>query len=416
LLAGVAVGVIVVILMTRLAAVPAVRYPVIILACLLGVGPLGPLAVDVFEQSSPVELPAMDSSFTSSFDARPDIYLIVVDGFIGISGAREVFRQTDPPWVDGLAAADFEIPKAGWSSYPITIASVPSLMEMDYPVTEEMAGDRALFARLIEKLGGDNRLVHTLNDLGYETTMVEAGWSWSHCGGHYDVCVPSAFLDEGTFRVIGRSLAGPATTERFASAFTVGARHAMGWLLDDLWEGESRTEPRFVFGHVMAPHPPLFLDENCDVVFDLERAGVLLNNGFAEIEQRKDLYLSQAECVTSFMLDFASRAASDDVVVFVADHGSDSTNQLVRPGSEWTEEDSRERLSVLAAIRAGSCEFTEPIFLPNLMRAVLDCVAAEPPTPAVEDRMFAGQLKLGPEPSHFVELTEPEVAAITGAG
>jgi hypothetical protein len=287
---------------------------------------------------------------------------------------------------------------------------------MDYPVTEEMAGDRALFSRLIEKLGGDNRLVHTMNDLGYETTMIEAGWSWSHCGEQYDVCVPSAFLDEGTFRVIGRSLAGPAMTERYANAFTVGARHAMNWLLDDLWGTASGTEPRFVFGHVMAPHPPLFLDENCEVVFDLERAGVLLNNGFTDSDRRKELYLDQAECVTSFMLDFASRATSDDVVIFVADHGSDSTNQLLRPGSEWTEEDSYERLSVLAAVRAGSCQLNEPIFLPNLIRAVLDCVAGEPPTPAVEDRMFAGQLKLGPEPSHLVELTESEVAAITETG
>jgi hypothetical protein len=30
--------------------------------------------------------------------------------------------------------------------------------------------------------------------------------------------------------------------------------------------------------------------------------------------------------------------------------------------------------------------------------------------------MFAGQLKLGPEPSHLVELTESEVAAITETG
>jgi hypothetical protein len=165
----------------------------------------------------------------------------------------------------------------------------------------------------------------------------------------------------------------------------------------------------------MAPHPPLFLDEECDVVIEAERAGVLLDNGLTALERRKELYLGQAECVTRFMVEFASHAEANDVVVFVADHGSDSRNQLQKSGSDWSEEDTFERLSVLVAVRAGNaCALDETTLLPNLMREVLDCVAGQDGNSDIEARMFAGGLRLGGEPDHFDELTESEVEAMKG--
>ena len=417
LLAGAVTGALIVVLMTRLRTNQAARYPIIVVSCILGFGPLGPLAGDLLAQTAGAELNVPDSPYTSALEERPDIFLIVVDGFIGLDGSREVFGESQPSWAQKLVTLGFDVPASGWASYPITIASVPSLFEMDYPIEADVPGSRAVISALIDKMGGSNRLVSTLNASGYHTTMMEAGWSWSHCGGEYDVCVPSAFLDEGTYRVLLRSIAGPDLMDRWPSAFTLGASHAMSWMLEELWLEGPDSQPRFFFGHVMAPHPPLYLTGDCQIANDAERAGVLLDNGRTDLQRRKELYLEQAECVTEFLVEFTSRADANDVLIFVADHGSDSTNQLIKPGTQWTEADTRERLSSMVAVRAGRhCDLGETVVLPNIVRAVLDCVALETPTPQVEVRMFSGGLRLGGETDTLEELTPSDVERIVGDG
>ena len=418
LLGGFALAALIAVLMTRVADRPSLRSPVIVLGFVFGIGPLGPLAVDVFDQTGAAELTAPTSSVTSDLTHRPDIYVVVVDGFVGLDGSRTVFGVDDPAWAAGLKREGFQVPASGWSSYPITIAAVPSLFDMDYPVPAGADGNRALISSLIDKLGGDNRLVSILNANDYETTMIEAGWSWSHCGPGYDQCVPSGFFDEGTFRVVQRSIAGPWVVRQLGSAFTQGAKHAIESLLDETERsGGNESGPRFVFGHVMAPHPPMFLNAECEVIYERGRAGVRIPSTNTDLEQRKRFYLEQTECVTGFMIDFASRVDVDDVVVFVADHGSDSQNQLIRPGSDWSKNDSIERLSVLVAVRAGTpCNLGETVLLPNLMRTILDCVDGNPPSKPVEKRMFVGGLRIGTDVQHFVELSPGDIAAIVGAG
>ena len=418
LLGGSAVAGLIAVLMTRLADRPSLRFPVIVLGLLFGVGPLGPLAVDLFDQTGAAELTAPTSAVTSDLTHRPDIYLVVVDGFVGLDGSREVFGVDDPAWALSLKREGFQVPASGWSSYPITIAAVPSLFDMDYPVPAGADGNRAVISSLIDKLGGENRLVSILNANDYETTMIEAGWSWSHCGPDYDRCMPSAFLDEGTFRVLQRSIAGPWMVRQWGSAFTQGAKHAIKSLLEETEKsGANESGPRFVFGHIMAPHPPMFLNADCEVIYERGRAGVLFPNNNTDLEQRKRFYLEQAECVSAFMIDFASRVDVDDVVVFVADHGSDSRNQLIRPGSDWTTDDSIERLSVLVAVRAGTpCNLGQTVLLPNLMRRILDCIGGNPPTKPLETRMFVGGLRLGTDVQHFVELSPEDIGAIIGDG
>jgi len=414
---GAALGALVVVLMNRLAENMAAQFPLVILAFVLGVGPIGPYAVDVFGHTSPTTLQSPQTDFTTTLDVRPDIYVIVVDGFVGIDGSREVFAQAVPPWVEELRGQGFEVPASGWASYPITIASIPSLFDMDYSIEAGVNGDRAVISALLDKLGGANRLVSTLNVNGYHTVMVEAGWSWSHCGPAYDECVASAFLDEGTFAVVRRSIVGPMVVDRMAHPFTVGAKHAMDWLLRDARADRTGSEPRFVFGHVMAPHPPFFLTDDCSVENEMERAGGRLDNRFTDLSRRKDLYLNQAECVADFIVEFAVATDPNDVVVVISDHGSDSRDQLLRPGSQWTLDDIYERLSVLMAVRTPSdCDLGDTVVIPDLMRAVLACLGhGAAPTPPIEPRMFSGTLRLDGEPNHLEELEPGEVDSILSA-
>jgi hypothetical protein len=413
LLGGLAVGALIVMLMTRLAGTFAIEFPVVVLACVLGFGPIGPLVGDVVDQRSQIELESPQSDFATSLDDRPDIYLIVADGFVGTDGAREVFGEATPAWAEELGTRGFDVPESGWASYPVTIASIPSLFDMDYPIEPGVDGDRAVIAALMSKLGGDNRLVSTLNDNGYHTVMIEAGWSWSHCGAAYDECVASTFLDEGTFAVTSRSVIGPMVNEDAAHPFTESATHTMNWLLQDARADSTGPEPRFVFGHIMAPHPPFFLTSDCTVRYERDRAGGRLDNGFTDVSHRKDLYREQAACVTDFMVEMASATDPDDVVVFVSDHGSDAHDQLLKPGLEWTTDDSLERLSALVAVRAEGCAIEDTAVIPNLMRTVLGCLAGESGTAEpVDVRMFKGTLRLNGLPTHLEELERVEVVSI----
>ena len=204
---------------------------------------------------------------------RPDIFLVVVDGFVGSQGLQETFDVDANSYLSGLEGSGFESVDSAWTSYALTVASIPSLLEMNYIVSGSgVIGDRD-FKDLGSLVSGDNALVATLKSQGYEIVIVESGWENSYCGSAVDRCYASAFLDERTFFVIRESVAGPLLTRIYGSAFTVGSVRSMETLLSESALISSDETPTLVFAHLMIPHPPLHLDSECGFVFEEDRKG-----------------------------------------------------------------------------------------------------------------------------------------------
>jgi hypothetical protein len=329
---------------------------------------------------------------------RPDIFLVVLDGYAGNLTLESTFGVDRSTAVHDLMELGFEVPASAWSAYPTTRSSLPSLLDMSYPLGPGSRVTAMTEKRLSDMIGGSNSVSSSLSAEGYEMVMIESGWSGSRCGTEVDKCVASPIMDEAMFSIAEKSVAGRRVLRSLGYAFTVGAQHTMSWLDEHGSRLSTDSKPSFVFAHVMVPHPPFFMDEGCRTQFADEYNGVLFSRPGDDPQHRRTAYLKQTECVDQFIADLSRRIQPDDVVVVVGDHGTDQRNQLVRDSATWSRSDLAERFNVFLAVRDGAeCSVGDAVILPNILRRVLSCLATQD-LEELEPRMFKYSPAEGPSP------------------
>ncbi|HEU4320758.1 MAG TPA: sulfatase-like hydrolase/transferase [Acidimicrobiia bacterium] len=335
---------------------------------------------------------------------RPDIYLVVLDGYMGLQGQQGVFGESKGDVVSQLEDLGFHVPRSAWSGYSTTERSIPSIFEMGYPVGSEEPNE-GTSRDLHRMIAGWNNTIDVLRSNGYHSTMIESGWVGSGCSSAYDSCVQSHWLDSLMFSIAWDSLANKSVATAYGHPFTVNSLHTMSSVEDLQAQYRDNNRPDFVFAHVLAPHPPFYLDAQCQVVASDSRFDL----SFAEeavVPARDDLFAEQAACVDEFMLDLASTAGEGDVVILTADHGMRRHHEP-EPSGRPSDETLLELMNVFVAVRANpGCGLTDPMVTPDLMRQIFSCYAAEPLDP-VPQRMFV---------DGGYELSRAEITELTASG
>ncbi len=359
----------------RLGDAAGVRAAVAGLAVVLasGVAISGYLSWASYGESAVIESTALQLDMVE----HPDIFLVVMDGYPGIQASRMDKGDARTSLIDDLEVRGFAVPSSAWTSYWSTQLSVASLLQMSYPVTEPFDGDATTRA-LYDVIGGDNQLFELMKREGYDTYVVESGWSGSACGANVDFCESSAFIDEAMFFTLWDTVAGPYVSSSIGHAFTLGTQKTMDWVAENAERISSDDRPSFVFLHLVAPHLPFFLDDTCIIDVGAARSGSSFYHAGVDDGEREEYFAEQTRCVDSFMIDLADLTGPDTVVIFTGDHGTDRRAQLSTPPDEWGREGTVERMNVMVAVRtAVGCSIGDPIIVPNLMRRVLSCYAGD---------------------------------------
>jgi hypothetical protein len=344
----------------------------------------GRSGASVVEPSEPLEVELLDT---------PDIFLVVLDGYPGAIAAQQDGLGNGVVDVVGeLRDRGFEVPESTWSSYWATSLSIPSLLQMGYPVKEERWTAGETQNDLNRVLSGDNALVETLLKHRYRTHMIEAGWSVSSCGVNYDVCVPSPLLDEATSLILRRTAAWTFLDES-PGPYVLGTLAAFDWLEENAGGLSGSPRPDFVFSHVVSPHAPFFLQPDCTPEYHTERAGTVFKVDGVSEDTRARYLTEQMDCLDRLMIDIADTVDRHDIVIFVSDHGSDRRDQSDPAMVEWNREATVERFNNFLAVRLPEgCSTGERVIVPNVLRGVLDCLT-EAPVPRVPERMWVNPMR-----------------------
>ncbi|MEX1091590.1 MAG: sulfatase-like hydrolase/transferase [Acidimicrobiia bacterium] len=349
----------------------------------------------------------INSSLRVELTRTPDIFLVVLDGYPASTEFREETsaRGSGPAVYDDLESLGFTVFRSAWSAYPTTNASLPSMLNMAYVLEDGAVIDTATKRELYASVGGDNRFSNALRANGYSTTLIESGWSGLSCGA-VDTCVSAPFLDESVFLLFESSPFGQDVLRRYGYSFTAGAQHSMDWLLDNTEAINRNGIPDFVFGHVTAPHPPFFLDKECDVSFAEERSGVVFTRSEVTLDSRASFFDEQATCIDSFILALGDLVDDETMMIFVADHGTDSRNQLILSSTDWGPDEIDERMRVFLAMSDAGCDYRDGVVLPEVLAMLLECISGVDQEP-VEQRMFVGEA-FATGTNHGVEELSPD--------
>jgi hypothetical protein len=312
----------------------------------------------------------------AEFADRPDIWLVVLDGYAGNTlYSADGLEDESPSVLPRLERLGFTTFRSAWASYPTSAASIASILDITYVLEEGAVLDASSVSDLYGVIGGESRFVDVLDRNGYTATMIESGWSGSQCGSQFDNCIASSFLDEAMFKFAEQTILRDVTLDLWGHAFTSGSRGTMSWMLENAARLNDNGTADFVFAHVMAPHPPLLLDRRCELRRDVDSISLAFVAPDTTLDEQVDGYRQQVACLDEFMMELAQQVDDDSLIVYVSDHGTDRRDQVPKEPSEWTHEDLAERMNVLLAMRSpGSCTLADGLVTPSVLHRVLACL------------------------------------------
>jgi hypothetical protein len=374
------------------------RMALILFVATIGAGILnGKLlgAVDNLEQGGDL-LPAAAAGATE--DPRPDIYVLLVDGYPRADVLDYAFDYDNSAFVGELQRRGFEIADESHSDYLWTHVSLTSLLHMAYieqigALRAVVEGKEPLYPALSDAVN-HNPVFDAAEAEGYEIVSISGGFE-QLAVRQTDVFLDGGQLNEFELKLLNSTYLGQVVS--FLAPTLASGQHAdrIRSTLDLLVEvaHSPRSAPRLVFAHVPSPHQPtVFRSDGSPLPVPIDDAfyldsplekGVPVDRFIAEYRD----HLTYLNGLLMESLDGVLEASTTPpIVVLVADHGSAShVDWTVTQPSDAEPADLLERTGTLFAALTPERQavFPEDISPVSVFRYLFDAYFGTAYGPAV---------------------------------
>ena len=308
-----------------------------------------------------------------------DLVLIVPDSYPAPVIAEEFFGHDMEPLRTVFDEEGFVWEEAGISRHTFTLLTLSSMFELQPVVDDSPTPPWGNLTSLYEIAGGDSYLRHALASADFNYIHVESGFDGTKCGGLVDQCYQAGLLDESTWNLLVPSVFYGYLADRHGSYSVDGTLRATEDALDILETVQGNGQHDFIFVHLLLPHPPVVVDESCDVV---KPEGDPVVTGVDSPFTAG--YEAQLGCVDIHLIRLAQSIGDTTAVLIAADHGSGLGGQVSEAPAEWSDADIAERFSILLTYRMPeSCPAPAEATNLDAMRSLVACVVdMEMPPPS----------------------------------
>jgi hypothetical protein len=359
-------------------------------------------------------LPVIQSpkSAVDSKDKR-DIYYIILDGYSRQDVLKDVYGYDNSDFINYLRTNGFTVLDKGQSNYTQTAVSLSSSLNMDYiNFAAEQAGHESDDYLPLFNLFRRNRVRQILEGQGYQTVSIFSDYfftSWDDAKFYY-----SPFrghiteLEEPYYATTAFSLLYEFETpitpflRNILPLASYGKRRAtIQYIFSKIPEIAKLPSPKFVFIHLIIPHPPFVLDENGDAIttnYPYSPGDGATFQGTPE--EYKLGYIKQVQYVNARMKDviqqILSTSTSQPIIIIQGDHGG-GLNLTLSPQTSclW------ERFSILNAIYPSNDALYESMTPVNTFRVIMNSYLKTNYN-LLPDRHFFSPLG---QPYNFTEIT-----------
>ena len=361
---------------------------------------------------------AQSEKTLASAGDKPDIYYLVLDGYGRADILQDLYAFDNSSFLRFLEQEGFTIIHSARSNYVQTSLSIAASMNMEYiPAligSDPDGGDaRLALSRFIR----DNRVVSDLSQQGYQTVTFATGYRPTELRGSDRFLSPAGvsinpleglLLETSAFTALeslGRSLGLPAYYPGYASH-----RELILFTLERLPRVAALPGPKFVFVHVVIPHPPF--------VFTASGAPAASNSRFSFMDgdafqgTRQDYlegYRQQLEFLntqlTAVIPDIVQNTRRPSILILQGDHGPGS--QLDYQEMEAT--NLNERTAILFAMRFPEGMEADPpdtLTPVNAFRYIYTHLDAQASIPLLPDRSYYSTWN---SPLNFQEITTTDL-------
>lgn len=300
------------------------------------------LYLDTLANNSSSELNS--AGFTGNKADRPDIYYLVMDGYANSAVLRDVLNFDNSEFDNYLTDKGFYLATEGRSNYVqthLSLAATLNMKQLNYLTS--VLGEASTDANIPYYMLSNNKVISYLKNKGYKCINFSSGWGSTNYNKYADFNFSSSEkIDEVLSTFIQTTILYPFV--KYFSAPKKSYRNSILYTLDNIPRLDSIEEPKFVFAHIVCPHPPyVFTKDGSQLPHDLK-----LDNSWKSSEKR--YYLDQLEYLNSRVKEIVEvilKKDEDAVIVLQSDHGSAFlADDWSNPSSEFV----NERAKILNAI------------------------------------------------------------------
>ncbi len=268
----------------------------------------------------------------------PDIYYILLDGYTRADVLEAQFGFDNREFLDSLEALGFYIADCSRSNYAHTHLTLPSLMNMAYidTLASQLPQGATVDSLRFDDLTKDNRVMQSLEGIGYETIAFETSYYWAQFSevDIYFEPTQTHFLSpsitdfeeiylETTLLSALLDWAAKQDLNLIQAAVMPKEAHALRirFTLDKLKALPELEGPQFVMVHLVVPHPPYIFNQE-GVIPNLDDYDKLWEEG----QRGQAGYLNNIRYINREILQVVSEiletSSTPPVIILQADHGS----------------------------------------------------------------------------------------------
>ena len=257
---------------------------------------------------------------------KPDIYLIIADGYPGLKSLRDNFNMDNTPFLDSLRKRGFHIVDSSHSNYNFTPFSVSSMLDMNFLTgikgRKSDKSDMAVCYTTIK----NSHTFRILSAYGYELF----NYSIFDFKGQPSLAKPT-FLPSRTSLITAQTFTARMIKEiGFHLVTTLHLEHFIRFVrmydLDNnnLLKKETQQQvrvkskaPKFVYTHLVMPHYPYYYDSSGQA-----NPYTLLDDKYRSDKNAFISYLHYSNRqLLGLVDDIRKNADTPPVIILMSDHG-----------------------------------------------------------------------------------------------
>ncbi len=331
----------------------------------------------------------------------PDIYYIILDGYARSDVMKRLFAFDNEPFLTRLEQKGFRVARSSVANYCQTPLSLSSSLNGIY--LDELVKNLGIDQTELHDLIVNNNLMATLRPLGYQFVSFATGFDPTEhpeadrylSSRRYISAFTRMLIEPTPFNYLW-----PVPDQNKAD---YASRERIGFLFDQLPSVAATRGPKFVFAHVLCPHPPIIFNEAGESTGTRYAQFGLANrikdpNGrfvnpaiFAEGYRGQAVYMTRrVEEVIDGILENSPRPP---IIILQSDHGS----ELYLDHDRADNTDMNERMSILNAY-----------YFPNKdYHQIHDAISPVNSFRIVLNAFFNAKIDLLPDRSYFSTWKEP---------
>ena len=262
----------------------------------------------------------------------PNVYYLILDEYARFDALQEFHKFDNSEFISYLEEKGFHVAKKSLANYPMSIMSIPAIMNMNYLnfLADEMGAEVRNYQPLDEKNYGlypDNMVMKNFKEMDYKIINFNTFALHLHelPLADHTICDRTPFiLDNRLVDVLGRTSVAGYFVERWAED---ELRQATLCALDEFAEaGNVFSEPSFIWAHVFLPHPPWIWGPNGEHITPGNPLLLTDNPEFREAGwEPRQQFIQQTQFANKKTIQAVDQILENDpysIIIIQGDHGT----------------------------------------------------------------------------------------------